>query len=88
MRILDAVVPQLASAVKSTRYHAIDCVLACGDLPRAEDVVAVLERLDDTEAAVRWKATEFLVLTSTATLARAAEHLRGREPRVAATGRP
>lgn len=78
--VLDAVVPKLASAMKSTRYHAIDCVTACGDLPRADELVAVLERLDDGEAAVRWKATEFLVLASTTTLARAADHLSATNP--------
>lgn len=78
--ILDAVVPKLASAMKSTRYHAIDCVTACGDSPRAEEVVAVLERLDDGEAAVRWKATEFLARASTATLARAARYLQDTSP--------
>jgi hypothetical protein len=66
--------------MKSTRYHAIDCVTACGDLPRAEEVVAVLERLDDDEAAVRWKATEFLALSSTATLARAVQYLQDANP--------
>jgi hypothetical protein len=78
--ILDAVIPKLASAMKSTRYYAIDCVTACGDLSRAEEVVAVLQRLDDGEAAVRWKATEFLVVAPTAILSRAAQYLRDTNP--------
>ena len=66
--LADDMVAQLKSPSRVVRYYAIDVVLAGAVGARSGLVAQVLPLLDETDDAVRWKATGLLVRASTGQL--------------------
>jgi len=61
-------------------FFAIDCILLWAGPSNKSDVASVIALLDDAEAAVRWKAMDFLSRASREQLQAALSHLAVKEP--------
>ena len=78
--LLSDVSPLLAHPLKKPRFFAIDCILLWAGPSNKSDVASVIALLDDAEAAVRWKAMDFLSRASREQLQAALSHLAVKEP--------
>jgi len=78
--LLDDVVPLLKHPAKTVRFFAVDCVLSCATESNKHEVASVIPLLDETEAAVRWKAMGFLSRASREQLQGALDYLNTTEP--------
>jgi hypothetical protein len=58
--LLDTLPPLLAHPSMRVRFFALDCVLAAATGEHGETVAKAVMRVEDAEAAVRWKALNFL----------------------------
>ena len=78
--LLDDVVTLLRHPGKNVRFFAIDSVLSCATEWNKLEVASVIPLLNDAEAAVRWKAMDFLSRASREQLQGALDYLNTTEP--------
>jgi hypothetical protein len=78
--LLGEITRLLHHPVKAVRFFAIDAILSSATEANKHEVALVIPLIDDAEAAVRWKAMEFLARASSAQLQPALDYLRATEP--------
>jgi len=78
--LLNDVSPLLKHPAKRVRYFAIDCILLWAAPPNRFELASVVALMDDSEAAVRMKAMDFLCRASKEQLLAGLAYLEDTEP--------
>ena len=66
--LLDDIVPLVRHSNAQVRFFALDVLTACAEPGKAQLLVVALDRIDDREPSVQWKALMFLVALSEQTV--------------------